>query len=207
MKRKPMLLKRLSTSTSQIHKRTIGLLGINRGVGVTYTGMLLAFYFGREKRMRTAYLECNNHMDFARLQEAYEWSNEDDNSFSLDRITYYKQVAYTRIPEILCDDYDCYILDFGAEYTDSMDEFIRCGNKIIIGDSAIWNLGRMVSFLKDMESIKGSKHWIHMIPCAKSGLVKGMSKETDRCFLRIPYEPNPTILSREAHKLFHSLFG
>ncbi|TAH67729.1 MAG: hypothetical protein EWM47_08815 [Anaerolineaceae bacterium] len=207
MKRKTMLLKRLSTRSSHRDKRTIGLIGINRGVGVTYTGMLLAYYFGREKGIKTAYLECNNHMDFARLQEAYEWSNEDDTSFSLDKVTYYKQVAKDRIPEILSDDYDCCILDFGNDYKDSIDEFIRCGSKIIIGDSAIWNQSRMESFIKVMENIKGSKHWIHMIPNAKYGLVKKMAHETDRCFLRLPYESDPRSLSKETDKLFHSLFG
>ena len=53
-----MLLKKLSDSASHREKITIGLVGINRGVGVTYTGMLLASYFGIEKRIKTAYLEC-----------------------------------------------------------------------------------------------------------------------------------------------------
>ncbi len=207
MKRKSMLLKRLSASIDLQNKLTFGLLGINRGVGVTYTGMLLASYFAREKRFRTAYLECNNHTDFELLRGAYEWSKENESSFSLDKITYFKQVAFSCIPEILGDDYDCYILDFGTNYTDAMDEFIRCGNKIIIGDIAIWNQIRMVSFIEDMENMKGSKHWLHMIPYAKDNLIKRISIETKRNFLRIPYESDPTSLSKDTHKLFHSLFG
>ncbi|HHT88302.1 MAG TPA: hypothetical protein GX002_04755 [Clostridiales bacterium] len=207
MKRKPMLLKKLTAGTYHTDKKTIGLIGINRGVGVTYTGMLLANYFGSEKRIRTAYLECNNHMDFSRLQEAYEWSTEDDNSFSLDKVTYYKQVSANRISEILCDDYDYYILDFGTDYSDYMDEFIRCSNKIIICDSAIWNQSRLFSFLEAAVDIKGSRYWIHMIPYAKRGLVNKLSNKTGKSFYKIPYEPDPTLLSRETHKLFHFLFG
>jgi hypothetical protein len=202
-----MLLNRLSASIIPKNKITIGLVGINRGVGVTYTGMLLASYFGIDRSIKTAYLECNNHMDFARLQEAYEWSKEEDCSFALDSITYYKQVIHKRIPEILCDDYDCYILDFGTDYTNSMDEFIRCGNKIIIGDSAIWNQSRLVSFIKEMENIKGSKSWIYSIPLAKGGLIRRMSSDTKRYFFKIPYESDPTSLSRKTYKLFHSLLG
>lgn len=202
-----MLLRKLLASTCHIDKKTIGLVGINHGVGVTYTGMLLANYFGIEKRNKTAYLECNNHMDFSRLQEAYEWCKEDNDSFGLDRITYYKQVSKERIPEILSDDYDCCILDFGTDYIACMDEFIRCGNKIIIGDNAIWNQGRMASFLQAMEDIKGSKQWIYMIPYARCGLIKRLSNETNRRFLRIPYEPEPALLSKETHRLFYNLFG
>ena len=207
MKRKPMLLKRLSESPYNKDKITIGLIGINRGVGVTYTGMLLASYFGEEKRMKTAYLECNNHMDFEMLQGAYEWSNEKDNCFELDKTTYYKQVSYKQIPEILGQTYDCYILDFGTDYRDAIDEFIRCGNKIIVGGTAIWNRIRMVSFIKNMESIKGSRNWIHMIPHAKGSFIRGLCNETNRCFFSIPYEPGPTSLSKDTIKLLNSLFG
>lgn len=202
-----MLLRRLSKNASHREKTTIGLVGINRGVGVTYTGMLLAAYFGVEKGIKTAYLECNSHGDFAYLEEAYEWSWEKDRSFCLDKITFYKQVAASRIPEILGNDYDCCILDFGTSCRDSMDEFIRCGNKIIIGDSAIWNMSRLELFTKAMECIKGSHNWIYMIPNAKSRLAKRISKEIKRSCYTIPNEPDPTLLSRETHRLFYSLFG
>lgn len=207
MKRKPMLLKRLSESPCNRDKITIGLIGVNRGVGVTYTSMLLASYFGEEKRIKTAYLECNDHKDLEKLQEAFEWSDEEDNCFSLDKITYYKQVGYKQIPEILGLDYDCFVIDFGTDYTDAIDEFIRCGSKIIVGDIAIWNRMRIVSFIKNMENMKGSRYWIHMIPYAKGSLIRSLCNETKRCFLRIPYEPDPTSLSRDTNKLLHGLFG
>ena len=207
MKRKAMLQQRLSVSINPKNKVTIGLLGVNRGVGVTYTGMLLASYFAIEKRMKTAFLECNDHMDFALLREAYEWNNENESSYRLGRTTYFEQIAFGRIPEILGDNYDCFILDFGTDYSDAMDEFIRCGNKIIIGDNAIWNQIRMVSFLKDMENIKGSNRWLHMIPYAKDSLIKRMSIETKRSFSKIPYEADPMSLSKDTHKVFQSLFG
>lgn len=207
MRRKPILYKRLSVNKSRQGKRIIGIVGINRGVGVTYVGMLLAHYFGTEKRIRTAYLECNDHLDFERLQEAYEWSKEDEHSFSLDRTTFYKRVTKNQIPELLNDDYDCYILDFGIAYIAFYNEFIRCSDKVIIGDSAIWNQSKLVSFIKSVDKIKGSKGWIHMIPCAQRSLSYRIASKTGRCIYGIPYEPDPTSLSRETHKLFYKLFG
>lgn len=207
LRRKPMLFKRLSVSTNHEGKRTIGLIGVNRGVGVTYTGMLLAYYFGTEKRIKTAYLECNKHQDFERLQEAYEWSKEDESSFSLDGITYYKQVSKNQIPELLNEEYNCYILDFGMNYLEYFEEFIRCDIKIVIGDRAIWNQKRMVTFTKSIDIVKGSKHWIHMIPCAGKMSSMGIAKKTGRCIYGIPNEPDPTSLSKETHKLFYNLFG
>ncbi len=67
-----MLLRRLLYNTGSKKAYTIGILGINRGVGVTYTGMLLSYYFSAEKRLNTAFIECNNNMDFELLQDEYE---------------------------------------------------------------------------------------------------------------------------------------
>lgn len=208
MGRKPMLLKKMSASNGYEGKRTVGLIGTNRGVGVTYTGMLLAYYFSLEKVGKIAYLECNMHLDFDRLQEAYEWTREDEQSFSLDRISYYKQVSKKQIAHILnSDDFDYFILDFGTDYINSMEELIRCTDKVIIGGSAIWNQSKILEFLKTIEDISGGRGWKNMIPYADRRTVKGLAHETKRIFYSIPYEPDPSSLSRESYRLFYKLFG
>lgn len=207
MKRGPILLKKLLANHTHEGKRTIGIMGVNRGVGVTYTGMLLAYYFSTEKRVRTAYLECNNHLDFALMQEAYEWSKEDESSFSLDWISYYKQVTKGQIPDLLNADYECYILDFGTDFINSRDEFIRCSQKIIVADRAVWNQGKIINFLNTIVDIRGSEKWTYMIPYANHTELMELASITDRRFFAIPFEQDPTSLSKDTHKLFYSLFG
>lgn len=202
-----MLLKRLLESTKYEDKKVIGLIGVSRGAGVTYTGMLLSYYFAIEKRIKTAFLECNNHMDFERLQYVYEWNKEEEKSFSLDRITYYKQVSRVELGEILSDDYGCYIMDFGTDFISWKEELVRCGTKIIIGDQAIWNQSKIIEFLNSLENIRGYKNWINMIPCADKRVLIGLAKKTNRNFYGIPYEPDPIMLSKESHRLFRNLFG
>lgn len=202
-----MLLKKLFSNTDYKGKRIIGLLGVNRGAGLTYTGMLLSSYFGTEKRIKTAYLECNNHLDFERLQKVYEWSKEDEKSFTFDLITYYKEVKANDVSEILSDDYGCYIFDFGTDFISWKEEFLRCGTKVIIGDQAIWNQCKVVAFLKSLDNFRGSKEWLYMIPCANKRVLMRMANKTDRSFLSIPYEADPTLISKETHRLFQGLFG
>lgn len=203
--RKPMLIKRLQDSHS-CEKKVIGILGVNRGVGATYTGMLLAYFFGMEKGVRTAYLECNSHQDFTRLQEAYEWSGEDEHSFTLDNITYYKQVGGSQITGILNEDYDCYILDFGTDFISYKEEFMRCGKKLIICNHWIWNMSKTILFHKSTENIRGSKNWIYMIPCADRRAILRMKNMTGIYFYGLPIEPDPTLLSKKTAGLFQSLF-
>lgn len=202
-----MLLKKLENNQGCKSKKVIGLLGVHHGAGVTYTGMLLAYYFAFERRLNTAYMECNHHKDFQRLQELYEWSKEDEYSFSLDKITYYKEVSRNKISDIFNEDYQCLILDFGTDFASSKDEFMRCGTKIIIGGRAIWNQSKMVTFLQSLDNIRGSRKWIHMIPLADQRIVMGMAMETDRYFYAVPFESDPTRLSKETYRLFDNLFG
>jgi len=202
-----MLLKRIIGITNREEKRTVGLLGTSRGAGVTYTGMLLSSYFGMEKRIKTAFLECNNHRDFERLQNACEWTKEDGKSFSLDRITYYKNVAPNEIAEIFSHDYGCYILDFGTDFNTWKEEFLRCGTKIIIGDRAIWNQSKTAEFIRLLECISGSRKWIYLMPNATRRELARLSGKTERSFFKVPYEPDQTLLSKETVKLFQRLIG
>lgn len=200
-----MLLKRIQENHGN-EKIVIGLLGSHPGAGVTYTGVLMAYFFGMEKGKRTAYLECNNHRDFSRLQNSYEWNEEDEHSFSLDQITYYKQVHKSQIAGILNEDYECYILDFGTDFIASKEDFMRCTSKIVLGGRSVWNLNKTISFLKTIEKIKGSKNWIHMIPCADRRELVKMRKISGKNFCGLPYEQDPTALSKSTTKLFQSLF-
>lgn len=207
LKRKPMLLKKYLEYTRLREKRTIGIIGVNRGAGATYTGMLLAFYYGTEKRVKTAFLECNNHGDFKRIQDAFEWSREDERTFSLDRITFFKEVASNEIPEIFSDDYGCYIMDFGTDCESWKAEFKRCGIKIIVGDRALWNQSKTVELVKSLENVRGSDNWTYIIPYANKKMLKQASKKTGKKFIAIPYETDCTLLSKETIKLFDRLFG
>ncbi|NLJ95983.1 MAG: hypothetical protein GX321_02420 [Clostridiales bacterium] len=205
MIKKPMLLRKLKENNGS-ERKIIGLLGAHRGAGVTYTGVLIAYFFAVEKGIKTAYLECNNHRDFIRLQNSYEWDDEDDNSFSLDQITYYKQVHKSQIAGILNENYESYIIDFGTDFISAKEDFMRCTSKIIIGDRSVWNLSKTVSFLKNLELIKGSNNWIHMIPCADQRAIVRMRNISGKYFCAVPYEEDPTSLSKRTSKMFHSLF-
>ncbi|NLL73884.1 MAG: hypothetical protein GX237_10195 [Clostridiales bacterium] len=205
MIRKSMLLKKLQDSHNH-EKKITGIMGVNSGVGVTFTGILLAHFFGVEKGIPTAYLECNNHQDFNRLQDVYEWCQEDEESFAMDNITYYKNVPAGQISGILNEDYGSYILDFGTDFDAAREEFFRCSTKIIIGDRGIWNLSKIISFLKSTEDIKGSENWIYIIPCADRRTILGMANKTSRCFYGLPYESDPTTLSKKTFDLFQSIY-
>lgn len=205
MKRKPMLFDKVKEGRKNKTKESIGLVGAHRGAGVTYTGLLLAFYMGEEMGIKTAFLECNNHHDMEMMQTAYEWSREDKASFSFGNVTIFKDFALDRLPEVFSEEYECFILDFGTEFMANKDEFLRCGRKLILGGQGEWNRQKLVKFINVIRPLKGSGSWTILIPCAEPKVIGSLKSGTGRIFYAVPYESDPTMPSRETARLFDKL--
>lgn len=206
MKRKPILFNRLTALQHGMGREVIGLIGTHRGAGVTYTGLMLAFYMGEELGKKTAYLECNAHQDMVLLQNAYEWSKEDAQSFSFHRITCYKEVSSERITGILNEDYECIILDFGVEFLQNREEFLRCSKKITVSGRARWNLQKLKAFTNEVQDIPGSVSWYYFITQAPENSITKIQHEIMRRVWAVPVNEEPTMPSREINRFFGKIF-
>lgn len=204
MRRKPILLSKVLEG-GKSSRESIGLIGAHHGAGVTYTGLLMAFYMGEELGKKTIFLECNKHHDMELMQAAFEWSREDSASFSFGNVTIFKDISPLIIPEIYGDDYECCILDFGTDFLTNRDEFLRCGKKIILGGQGEWNRQKLLQFIQTMQSARGSNTWIHLIPCAGQKVINSLRSESSRVFYSVPYEADPTMPSKETSRLFDIL--
>lgn len=205
MKKKPILFKRVIGRKHRI-RQVIGLMGVHHGAGVTHTGLLLAFYMGEELGKRTAFLECNCHHDLLLVQEAYEWSREQADSFCFHKITFYKDIVSDRLPELLNEDYECLILDFGTDFATNRDEFLRCETKIILSGSAPWEQEKLNRFVHSIRLIKGSENWHFLTAHAQLRNLSRLNKRLERHIHSIPYNPNPIVPSRYTCQLFDKLF-
>lgn len=205
MKKKPILFDRVIGRKHNI-RQVIGLMGVHHGAGVTHTGLLLAFYMGEELGKRTAFLECNNHHDMILVQEAYEWSREAADNFTFHNITFYKDVILTHLPELLNDEYECLILDFGTDFISNRDEYLRCDTKIIVSGSAPWEQEKLNKFLHSIQTIRGIENWHFLTVQAQRYNLSRLNKRLGRNIHSIPYNPNPMIPSKYTCKLFDHLF-
>lgn len=205
MKRKPMLLNRITREGKLGRKDFIGLLGAHRGAGVTYTALMLAFYMAEEMGRTTALLECNDHHDMELLQSALGYGSEDPLSFSFGNITIYKRVHADRLPQVLGGSYECFIMDFGTDYHRYRDEFLRCGTKIILSGQGVWNRQKLRQFLSSTQTLPGRADWIQLVPCAGKKSVGRLRSETGMKCCGVPYEEDPTMPGKETVTLFSSL--
>jgi hypothetical protein len=206
MKRKPILLKKTMGKYHGMGREVIGLIGAHRGAGVTHTGLMLAFYLGEELGKKTAFLECNKHRDMELIFNAYEWSREEAYSFSFRKVTCYRDVTKQQIAEILGEDYECFILDLGADFIDSREEFLQCSTKIVISGRSEWDLQKLTRFVHATENLRASEGWLYFIPQANDKIVTKVKNEVKRKVWSIPYTEEPTIPSHNTNRVFREIF-
>lgn len=200
-----MLWRRITGRKKNKKKLVIGLMGAHPGAGVTHIGLLLAFYLSEQFGEETAFIECNSHRDMKSLEEIYEWSCKESNTFSFSNINFFKEVNPERIPEILCDDYENIIIDFGSDFIMNREEFLRCEKKIIIGGLAPWNQKKVTDFWDMVRKVKGNENWICLIPHADPKTLKRMQYELKRDVFSVPYNPDPIKPIKDTCRFFNEL--
>lgn len=206
MKHKPILFNMLEGKHKNSGREIIGMVGTRPGAGVTYTGLMLAFYMGEELGKKTAFLECNQHQDMELIQNSYEWSEEHTDSFSFGRITCYKEVGKNHLIDIFAEDYECFILDFGSDFGMNRNEYLRCGTKIVISGSSEWDIRKLMEFSFATENIRGSKSWLYFIPRVNEKTIARLSNEVKRKVWAVPFTEEPTMPSRDTNRLFKEIF-
>lgn len=190
---------------SNNNRDVIGMVGAYPGAGTTYTAFLLAATLGDELNRKTAYLECNNNRDLDLIQGSFQWSQEEVHSFSLGNITFYEAVPEHRITEILNEKYHSFILDFGSDFKQNKNEFLRCNTKIILGGRSEWNWKRYLHFVESIQGIPGSETWISVFPCITKKELDRRRKALKREIYTIPFETDPTEPSRNTIRLLQML--
>ncbi|HHX11491.1 MAG TPA: hypothetical protein GX731_01615 [Clostridiales bacterium] len=206
MRKGPILLDKVISSNRNKLSRTIGVVGAHQGVGVTYTAFMIAFYLSESLGEETAFLECNSHHDFELIHNAYSWTSENLGSFSFHQLTCFKEVMDKQYGAILNQNYENVVLDFGAGTNTMLDEFLRCSIKIIIGGLAPWNQEKLTEFVSEREELFMNRSIIYLIPSANKSARKRLSRKLYGQIYELPYEREPTMLSKKSCKLFKSIF-
>lgn len=205
MKYKPILLKKLERVKQSIRREVIGLIGTHHGVGVTHTGLMLAFYLGEELGKKTAFVECNSHHDFRYIQRAYDWNRGDETCFSFHQITCYPDMDTEKLGRVFSNDYECIILDFGTDFISNKEELLRCSRKFIICGRSEWDRYKLLRFSERLNDIQGSHAWTYGVPQANKQAVLKIKSEVKGRVYALPSLEEPTRLSNQSIRLFQEM--
>lgn len=205
MKKRPLLLKSIYGLKGQDNKKVIGLVGTHPGVGVTHTGIMLTCFIRSVLGGRTAFLEMNAHKDFSRIEKMCLGKREEMNKFCLKKVTYYKQVNQKEITDIMNEDYDYIVIDFGSELNNNKMEFLRCDKKFVISSITDWKRDSLSQFIQTNRITKGHDAWIYLFIFGQNKDITCIKREEKIKAKIIGYEPNPYVVSNEIISLFHSI--
>lgn len=206
MRRKAILLDKVISNNRNKVSRTIGIIAAHHGVGVTYTAFMIALYLSENLGEETAFIEYNSHHDFERIQRTYEWSSEEPGVFSFHQLTCFKEVMHKQYGAILNQNYENVVLDFGAGINTNFDEFLRCNIKVVIAGLAPWNHEKLLEFVSEREELFKNRSIIYLIPTSNKSVGKRLSRKLYGRIYEVPYEMDPTMLSKKICKLFKSIF-
>ncbi len=185
-------------------REVIGIMGTHSGTGVTFTGLMLAFYMGEECGKRTAYLECNDHQDMFAIYTSYNWTYEEEDSFSYHRVTCFPEVDKEKIVRIMDAGFECIIMDFGSDYESYQDELMRCTTKIIVGGRAPWEMNRLNRFL-DKAMFSGGTSYRYLIPQAGTGVMNALKNELSIKVSSVPFVDDPVLPSKTINQFFKEI--
>ena len=126
-------------ATGPVGTVEIAVAGLIRGVGTTYTALLLATAISR--KYKVALLEQNDHGHFRNMADMMkkEIVIEGMRGFSLNGIDYFFDGTYKAFASSVKDHYDFVVIDYGVNGEFSFDDFLRAGVKILVCPSAKWD--------------------------------------------------------------------
>ena len=206
MNKRQMLLDKIQ-SNRKLTKKVIGIVGTHHGVGSTFTALMIAFYMGDILGCKTALIECHQSQDMNLIQKSYQWRSETSSSFSFQEVTCYKNITYDMLSELLCKDYDCFILDFGIDEPFDRLEWLRCDYKFVLAGRTDWEQLKLLTFFENDRVEDGNLPWTYLIPCADQSTISSLRRMSKRNIYAIAFEENPILPSKYAIKLFQKLFA
>lgn len=176
-----------------INTKEIAVIGIEHGIGVTHTSILMAQTLAKHTSKKVALVEINGSNAMRNLGEWIIGREIETNNYPLGPVDVYFDVDYLTFSTMYKDDYDYIIVDFGcySKKRETMREFIRIPNKYILASGIDWNLGQLEDFYEDF--IIDKYHTaIYLIPYLDSESCKPAKKivSPNKVFT-IPFVVNP----------------
>lgn len=186
---------------------SIGITSVFKGAGATHLGLMLTSCISEGLGLRTAYLHCQNSKDIAYLYNYFHSLNEKESqeAFTVANATFYPYVSSEKIAPILARGYDSVVLDFGIDYSEYKEEYLRCDKKITVGSLNPWKRFYLEEFISKSENITGSAEWIYAVTHTDSKTAKKGAKLLQKKFTVIPYLEDPFYLSAEAMNITKSI--
>lgn len=185
--------------------RLIGIGGIGHGVGCTHFAIMMANYLAGFLRRNTVLLEWNQSGDFERLEEICTGRKHKENPFCVLDVHYYKNAGRENLTEVLRNNVDDILIDFGAVNGEIMAELVRCEKQFLIGAFSEWQETCFREFVREQE--KGVKKWKYLAVFGSEETRMEFRRRPGICVERIPFSADAFSVTKECCLFFRQLIG
>lgn len=141
----------------------IGIIGIDKGEGVTSLAVGLASYLQEMRCQKTALAEMNREGSFDDIRDTYFGKGYRENPFEIFKVDYYPGASKGQYARICNMGYQCIVTDFGNEYVRCMEDFLRCDKKVVIGSVNLWQYRKYLEFYEYVKNFPGLRNWIFVL--------------------------------------------
>ena len=123
-------------------RKSIGIFGVQQGVGVTHLCTALTHYCADCLKSHTALVELSGNHELEELQKQQQgkWGRPD-------RKHYFANAGSDNMPEYIRQGYEYYIIDGGSEFYRIRREFLRCDRKLILVSLSPWKRKELEYFM------------------------------------------------------------
>lgn len=191
------------------HKRTmvIAIAGVEAGVGVTHLALMMGHYLVK-KRLRVALIECNSNDAYARIEQAYEGSEEVlmTSKFRAKGIDYYKRMTVKQLGDIYRASYDMVILDIGCNLKGYREELLRADRTFILGYYSDWKAWLYQRFILSQNELLTSRCRL-LINLGDEEGIRNIKKRSGVGSYRMPCISDPFVKSKAATVFLDMIMG
>lgn len=182
----------------------IGVIGIDKGEGVTSLAVGMASYLQEIRCQRTALAELNREGAFDDIRDTYFGAGYRENPFEIFKIDYYPGTSKGHYAQICNMGYHCIVTDFGNEYTRCMEDFLRCDKKVVMGSVNLWKYRKYLEFHEYVKNFPGLRNWVFLL----SGDEEDIQMLRNRFGIRVmnkQYLMNPYHISEQEMSYYEAI--
>lgn len=167
----------IGARTKEVQK-TIGIVGVSRGTGTTFSMMMMAYYAKQVMKAKTAVVERNSTGHLLSLCKE-------------EQVVSIRGIDILRELDTIPRQYSYLFFDYGTRIGQTQKTFPRfldCSIKLVTASITLWKQEELFRFVEAWSSVQGNEEWIYLIPFASFRAVREMEKQLGRTMYAITPE-------------------
>lgn len=195
--------KKIQRILSEKKPRLIGIGGIGHSVGCTHFSIMMANYLAGYRRRNTVLLEWNRSGDFERLEKVCTGINREEKRFCVLDVQYRKDAGIKELTEVLGNNVDEILIDFGAVNEELPPELLRCEKQFLVGSFSEWQEMRFREFVRENEN--GNRSWKYLAAFGSEETRREFRRRPGILVGRIPFSADAFSVTTESCSFFQQL--